>query len=646
MTVAALVCPLVMFSSGGSRVAAGEELSRFFPMNPVRLLDTRDGTGGTDGVQPSGSTVDLTVTGDGRVPGAPTAVVLNVTVTEATNAGFVQAYPTGVGEPGASSNLNVPGPGATIANTVIVPVGPGFSVSFLMDAGGHLLVDAFGYFETSGPATVGRFQTLDAPERILDTRDPLQVPIENPGNIVNCSSFSTWEEANEWFWTYRRHGDPAGLDGNNNGIPCMSLPGNPGVPVVPEGLFRLDANDQFRLPVRIDAAPAGGVIPPTAAAAIVNLTAVGADAPGFLQAFASAIGTTPGEFSNVNYVEEAAAANLAIVPIGSDGAIEIYTSAAVDVIVDVTGYITGPSSLATTDGMFVPVTPERLQDSRTSGALPPGATENVNIASAARLDPDQVGAVFVNATIVEAAQPGFLQLYPTGRSTPGASSNVNVAAAGETRPNAVIVGLDNGSVTVHHDAGGHYLIDIGGYFIAAETLVDELLDALTIAAQNTTAPYSRDDWPHWIDASGNCRDTRAEVLVRDSTTSVTFNEAGCRVVTGTWFDRWTGLTFTVASEIDVDHTVALANAHRSGGWAWDTNRRRAFANDLDYDGSLRPMDRAANIGKGDKGPEDWKPPRVESWCEYGTDWATIKVTWELTVTDDEHDAIDELLATC
>jgi len=209
-----------------------------------------------------------------------------------------------------------------------------------------------------------------------------------------------------------------------------------------------------------------------------------------------------------------------------------------------------------------------------------------------------------------------------------------------------ITALNDGRVRVHHDAGGHYLIDIAGWFVAAETLVDELLAALTVAPQNTTVIFNRGDWPHWVDESGNCFDTRAEVLIRDSTTTVTFNESGCRVVTGRWVDPWNGLAFSIAADIDIDHTVALANAHRSGGWVWNTKRRRAFANDLGDPGTLRPMDRSANVAKGDKGPEAWRPPVAAAWCEYASDWAHIKITWDLTVTTSEHAALDEMLSTC
>ncbi|WP_199815199.1 MULTISPECIES: hypothetical protein [Streptomyces] len=77
----------------------------FVPAGPTRLLDTRDGTGGV--VRPIGqSPLILDVS---QVPGnpsvKPTAVVLNVTVTNPTGDSYLSVYPTGGNRP-ATSNLN------------------------------------------------------------------------------------------------------------------------------------------------------------------------------------------------------------------------------------------------------------------------------------------------------------------------------------------------------------------------------------------------------------------------------------------------------------------------------------------------------------------------------------------------------------
>ncbi len=76
--------------------------------------------------------------------------------------------------------------------------------------------------------------------------------------------------------------------------------------------------------------------------------------------------------------------------------------------------------------------------------------------------------------------------------------------------------------------------------------------------------FERALYPHWIDADGDCRDTRAEVLAAESLTPVRYDGRGCKVVAGRWFDPFTGRTLTDPSMIDIDHRVPLAEAHRSG----------------------------------------------------------------------------------
>jgi hypothetical protein len=50
----------------------------------------------------------------------------------------------------------------------------------------------------------------------------------NPGNSKNCSDFTTYSEAKQWFDLYfNDFGDIARLDGDGDGEPCESLPGAP-----------------------------------------------------------------------------------------------------------------------------------------------------------------------------------------------------------------------------------------------------------------------------------------------------------------------------------------------------------------------------------------------------------------------------------
>ena len=82
------------------------------------------------------------------------------------------------------------------------------------------------------------------------------------------------------------------------------------------------------------------------------------------------------------------------------------------------------------------------------------------------------------------------------------------------------------------------------------------------------------------DQDGDCQDTRQEVLIEESLIAPALDARGCRVIAGRWRDEYTGAVYTDPNDVEIDHRVPLANAHRSGGWAWDRSRKRDYANDL------------------------------------------------------------------
>lgn len=148
--------------------------------------------------------------------------------------------------------------------------------------------------------------------------------------------------------------------------------------------------------------------------------------------------------------------------------------------------------------------------------------------------------------------------------------------------------------------------------------------------QPVAMPYDRQAYAHWLDADGDCRDTRAEVLARDAIGPVVWDAQGCRVVAGLWRDPWSGREIRDPQEIDIDHMVPLAEAHRSGADRWDAGRRAAYANAL---GTAPPVLLAVSAGsnrsKADRDPVDWLPSDWRSWCAYGEGWRAVKHDWEL-----------------
>ena len=171
---------------------------------------------------------------------------------------------------------------------------------------------------------------------------------------------------------------------------------------------------------------------------------------------------------------------------------------------------------------------------------------------------------------------------------------------------------------------------------------------LKVAEANSGNPkYDRDEWRHWTDEDGDCQDARQETLIAESTQPVVFTgDEQCRVQSGLWIGPYTGTVVTDPSDLDIDHMVPLANAHRSGGHSWSKARKSAFANSLAYPGHLIATTARANRAKGAKGPEEWRPPVTDYWCQYAVDWIEIKRSWDLTATVDEIVALREMAATC
>ena len=153
--------------------AAGSTAGSYLALSPARITDTRTGSGypNAGATLGPGSTLAVQATGVGGVPPSGVAAVLvNVTVTNTTAAGYLTVYPAGASRPSAS-NLNWTA-GATVANRVLVPVGAGGQISLYNQNGSaDVVVDVDGFFST-GTLTGGNpslFTAID-PVRVLDTR--------------------------------------------------------------------------------------------------------------------------------------------------------------------------------------------------------------------------------------------------------------------------------------------------------------------------------------------------------------------------------------------------------------------------------------------------------------------------------------------
>jgi hypothetical protein len=209
---------------------------------------------------------------------------------------------------------------------------------------------------------------------------------------------------------------------------------------------------------------AGGVPATGATAVVVNVTVVGPTASGYLTLFPE--GTTQPGVSNVDFTPGQTLANLATVPLGSQGGITVYNyTGRVNVVVDVEGYYT---TTPQTSGLYNPVNPLRVLGTLAGGAsVGAGVSTAVTVAGVDGV-PADASAVVANVTVAGSSESGFLTVFPaptSGVPTPPTASNVNFTT-GQVIANRVIIPVGaNGQIEVYNNSGSVNVdVDLNGYY--------------------------------------------------------------------------------------------------------------------------------------------------------------------------------------
>lgn len=172
---------------------------------------------------------------------------------------------------------------------------------------------------------------------------------------------------------------------------------------------------------------------------------------------------------------------------------------------------------------------------------------------------------------------------------------------------------------------------------------------IRIEPENNSPPYVRAAYRHWLKVPGGCFSVRDAVLADESSVRVTTRmqpNGRCPVIAGRWSDPYSGMTFTMAAQLDVDHVVPLKEAHVSGGYAWTPAKRQAYANDLSNPNHLIAVSATENRKKADKDPASYLPPNTRFHCEYIAIWIHIKSTWDLAMDPIEAGKVRQVKEDC
>ncbi|WP_051366295.1 choice-of-anchor D domain-containing protein [Hamadaea tsunoensis] len=393
----------------GQDVGAG----MYAPVPPARLLDTRSGLGAPKAAVGPQGVVPLLVRGRGGVPAAASAVVLNVTVTAPTAAGFVSVYPSGGTRPTVSS-LNFP-QGWTGANSVTVSLGSDGKVNLYNNSGSvQLIADVVGYYlgsaESGKPA--GEYQPVE-PVRLLDSREP-----GAGGRVAAGGAYQV----------------PADFGTDNTHVRAWAV-NVTAVSPTKAGFFTTWS---------------GTGTPPTA----------------------STLNYTQGQTVSNFAIVPSAPCTVCTGSAHGLPSIGVYSSASAYVIVDILGYY---DDGVAGDGLrFRPMTPVRIADTRAgSGFTTPRPGTGITVGVSPPYEviaqaPDAL-AYAMNITAIAPTRNTYLTVYPSDLPRP-AVSNVN-ANAGAIVPNAAITVIGPYDFYVYNLAGDtNFCVDVSGAFYSQSRL--------------------------------------------------------------------------------------------------------------------------------------------------------------------------------
>ncbi|MDQ2846866.1 MAG: transglycosylase SLT domain-containing protein [Actinomycetota bacterium] len=177
--------------------------------------------------------------------------------------------------------------------------------------------------------------------------------------------------------------------------------------------------------------------------------------------------------SNLNFRAGQTVPNLVVVPVASDGRIQVFNGSGgtVHVVADVAGYYL--AGAPTVKGAFQELSPTRLLDTRSGlGAARSPVSRNdalaLQVTSAGGILGRGISAIALNVTVTNARGTGWMAAYPSGQRQPQ-TSNLQFVP-GQTVANLVVVpvGADGKVVLANGSSGAVDVIaDIVGVFLDA-----------------------------------------------------------------------------------------------------------------------------------------------------------------------------------
>ncbi|WP_395160242.1 sortase domain-bontaining protein [Ilumatobacter sp.] len=217
----------------------------------------------------------------------------------------------------------------------------------------------------------------------------------------------------------------------------------------------------------------------SAKAVVANVTVAGARAAGFLTTLPTGLATVP-TVTTVNFSSGETRGAGAVIKTGLSGgraAIDVFMIGGGDIYVDVAGYITGDSDSESESGLFVPVKPIRLLDTRRDSDIAkaggkrrlwPGWSRAFTLPNGRSGFPvtGKALGLAMNLTSVNSMNVGFVTVLGA-QTVRREVSNLNISRVGQTVANHVITPVSTKGVECFSLHGAHIVCDVAGWYLGS-----------------------------------------------------------------------------------------------------------------------------------------------------------------------------------
>lgn len=231
-----------------------------------------------------------------------------------------------------------------------------------------------------------------------------------------------------------------------------------------EGDGRLPAGGAVTVPL-----PAG--VPADATAVAVTIATSDSVAAGFFTAYPTGTSRPLSSALNTDGRGQIRATG-ALVPV-SAGGFTVFSQAGEHLIVDMTGWFTGPSAPWSAEGLFVATAPTRLVDTRGDGPLFRNGTIELDPVSVTGAP---VAAIAANWTLTHTWKAGYLTAHPARTARPFAST-ANADRRHQDVAQFGISATSTAGVEAYSSAGTDLVVDVTGWFTGSPMATTAALPA-------------------------------------------------------------------------------------------------------------------------------------------------------------------------